>query len=527
MKQSKYYLSLLILFFVGFTNSFADETTPLLSFDIKNYEALIEDVETLATVADEDASALEMQLAGMLGAEVFALIDKTAAWHIAVWMESMGQPPLVAIVLPIEDFEAFQTAVQTSMISALGIQFLDADDCVVLYGSSPGAPTVDGWAENVKSYAETLVLEPKETIELRFVLNDQIRELAIASLTSMKSEVISAFENPEPDTPELSYESMSELMEGYFSVYELLIRDLDQLEFTMSVSDTALNNSLSLIPVEGSQSAVLLASQDVNISDLSTSARWDSDIAILMGLSAFPDELQPSFQKLMESIMPFYGLSKDAAAEWVSVTNMSLPFKGVYNLDFNEGFSYSGFYDILENPASEVYEAWLSLCESFNMGDASAGSIYSDVTIKRNDHKHDGHSVDLLELTINPESPLMQLPEQEAIMGQMFKDGKLTYEMSLVDNRIYVAKGGGLERAMEEVSSTAPIEFSENTRVAGSINIISIIQMAQELVGEDAEIDFSTLDKTGTELLFSVETSNALTLRSAVPLKLIQSAQQF
>ena len=55
-------------------------------------------------------------------------------------------------------------------------------------------------------------------------------------------------------------------------MYEALLRDLDGLEYGMSVSATDLTCSLALTPVADSPSAKFFASQNVDISDISTSA---------------------------------------------------------------------------------------------------------------------------------------------------------------------------------------------------------------------------------------------------------------
>ena len=68
---------------------------------------------------------------------------------------------------------------------------------------------------------------------------------------------------------------------------------------------------------------------------------------------------------------------------------------------------------------------------------------------------------------------MMQLPEQQALMEQMFKGGKMIYEMSLVGNRIYM----GTEGELAETSTTPPIEINANTRLAGSMNVISMMKM--------------------------------------------------
>ena len=125
MNQSKRFLSFAALLCAGLTFGFAAENPPLLSIELESYDALVADVGAFAAAMGEDESFLEAQLGGMLGPDLLGLIDQSQPWHAAVWMEAIGQPPLVAVVLPVADFEAFEAAVQTSMLGMLVAQLLD------------------------------------------------------------------------------------------------------------------------------------------------------------------------------------------------------------------------------------------------------------------------------------------------------------------------------------------------------------------------------------------------------------------
>lgn len=522
MNKFKLFLSFFAVLFIGLTCSFAELDAPLFSLELKSYEAFTADTNTIATAIGEDVSALEMQLESMLGPQMFELINQSEPWHVAVWMDSFEQPPIVAIVLPVSDFEAFEAAVQSSVIGAFGAQLSDAGERVILFGSSPGMPVAEGWAEKIQLYVEGLALAPTETVQVRLTLNDPIRQAIDAAMALPKAEMMSVFEDPAFEASGIPPETIEETMESYFAMYEALLRDLDNLEYGLSANDTALTFSIECDMLEGSESARFLNSQNVDISDLGSSASWNSDITVLMGLAAFPDDWQEKTQKLMESLMPLYGLSDAAAAEWTEATNMTLPFRGVYHMDFDGGMAFHGFYDILKTPAAEVYDKWLEISESAVGGEGSTASYYSDITIKRDHRSESGHPVDLMELTINPEHPTFQLPEQKAILEQMFEGGKINYEMSLVKDRIYVATEGRLDEAFTENTTTAPLEITADTRVAGSMNIVSMMEMGAEIAAEEMEIDFSELDSTGTQLLFKVDAGESLLFQCIVPLKLIE-----
>lgn len=526
MKKFKLFLSSVTLFFTGFVVGFAEENGPLLSVILKSYEALTADVSKFATAIGEDASIVEMQLEGMLSSQVLELIDKSEPWHVAVWLDSSEQPPVVAIVLPVNDFEAFKVAAQSSMIGMLGAQLLDAGDRVILLGSSPGMPVAEGWTEKIQLYAENLELEPTETVQLRLTLNDSIRQEIVAAVAPSKDEMMSVLDDPDFQASGVPPETMKEIMEIYFSIFEGLLGDLEDLHYGVSVSDTNLRFSLMLTPLADSKSAKFLASQNIDISDLATSALWDSDMTLLMGLAAFPDDWQEKMEQLMEGLMPLYGLSTDAAAEWTNAMNKTLPYRGVYHVVLDEGIKFSGFYDILGAPAKEVYNEWLEICKSATGQENSIESYYSAVNIEKDHRSQSGHSVDLLELTINPEHPTMQLPEQKAVMEQLLEDGKIKYEMSLVDDRIYIATEGELGEAMAGTNNSPPLEITPDTRFAGSMNFISFAKMGTEISEIEADIDFSKLDPSSTQFLFKADVNETLSFEGIVPLKLIEQLSE-
>lgn len=524
MNKSKLFLSSAALFCAGITSSFATESAPLLSVELESYAALLSDVGAIAAAVGEDTSMLEMQLGGMLGPGVMDLIDQSQPWHAAVWMEAFGQPPVIAVVLPVADSEALKAAMETSMLAMMGAQVLDAGDRVVLFGSNPGVPIADNWVERIQGYAEALVLAPTETLQIRVELSEQIREAAVAAIAIPKAQMMAVMNDPSMTANSGMPEgTVAGIMEGYFSMYETLLRDLDHLEYGMSVEADDWTFELSLTPLPDSKSAKFLASQNIDITDLGSSALWDSDFAMVIGMAALPEDWQPTLSELMKGLMPLYGLSEDVAADWMEGMNMTLPFKGVYNMNLDGGMTYSGFYEILETPATEVYDKWLKISEGAVAGTGSTPPYYSDITIEKGYRTQSDHPVDLMVLTMNPEHPMMAIPEQKALMDQMFKDGKITYEMCLIDNRIYMGTEGVLNDVMAQTRSKPPIEINANTRIAGSMNIISLMKVGNELAGSEAMLDLSSVDSKGAAQSFSVETSDALKIKAVTPLKLLKA----
>jgi hypothetical protein len=521
MSISKLALSYTAIFATSVTTAFAAVSRPILTVDFKSYQALSQDVALVSDAVGEDASMAMAQIPGMLGPEIFALLDQSQPWNVSAWMDSMIEPPVVAIVLPIADFEAFETAVTSSFIGMMGAKYFDAGDHVVIYGSKPGMPIADTWAANLASYAESLSLAPNETIELNFQLSNSIKDMLLSAIALPKAQMMAAFTDANTEEAGLPLEAMQEMMEMYFSFYETMLRDMDSLSYGLSVKDDDLNIAFSFTPVEGSKSEAFLESQNIGIADLAPTASWDSDLTFVFACGPLPEAWQPGLEKFMQTLMPVYGLEASDAAEWVKLTNESFPFRSVYNIDFDPSFKFSGFYELLGTPAAEFYEECLALLQNMKTG-KSANSYYSDISIERAHSTESGHSIDRLSLTINPEHPTMQMPKQQKVMEKMFPGGQLIYEMSQKNDRIYMASAGDLDIILTAQNRPSPIKFNEKTRMAGMMNIISFMQMSAGMSGTEAEFDFSQIDAEGTQLKFSLETSDHLTIKTLIPLKLVK-----
>lgn len=506
---------------MGTSLSLANTKQPTYTIDLKSYTSLKTDVGAVATVMDQDISAMDAQMQGMLGPQLFALIDPAKPWHGAVWYEAMDQPPVVAFSLPISDFEAFGVALQSSMLGMMGARSMDMGDAVLLYGSQPGVVVSEEIVEAVSAYGKALNTVPEETIEISMVMTEALRALVLQSITGPKESFMSVLDDSALETTGLPAGSMRSMMEAYFSVYETVIKDLESLKYGMSVEQNDWSMFLDITPMSDSPTSEFLSSQDVQLSDLTSQLDWNADVAMLVGMASLPESWESILGELMKMAMPIYGLEAAAAQEWMDAITLSLPIKGAYSMSFDGGLSYAGFYEIIDSDAAEVYEKWIKLTKDM-VGSAQASySYYSEITVEKAVRSVGGHSVDLVTLTINPESAAMQLPEQREVMEAMFPGGKVAYELCLIDDRIYMASEGALDATIQQVATPAPMQISEATRIAGSMNIISMMRGFGSTM-EASGLSLEGIDATGMNILFSAEVSDSLKLYTKIPLKLFE-----
>lgn len=524
MQKFTAFLSLSTLVLASAATSFAERSGPMVTIDIKNYETLLADTGAIMTAAGQDASMAQIQMQGMLGAELLGLIDHSEPWHAAVWMDSLEQSPVFSVALPIADFEAFEVAVQTSMIGMLGAKYWEVGDRVVLYGGTPGEVVPDLLGARIVAYVSGLERAPVDTIEIGFELDDEIRAAAVAGLALPKAQMMAAFEEPGADAAGMPPETMKGIMEGYFTFYETMLMDTDRVNLGINISDGDLSFSSEITPVSGSGFADFVASQNIDLTDLAASADWSSDMAMVVGMGDLPEAWQPLIDSSMKSLMPLYGLGDEAAAEWAETMQATLPFKGVYNMNFKDGMTFTAFYEILDSPSAEVYEKWLTITEEAALGEDAAMSYYSGVKIEKAFRTLNGHPVDRIEMVMNPEHPSMQMPEQQAMMDQLFEGGKVVYEMTLVGDRIYMATEGELEGAFKSKGAdSAPVEINANTRLVGTMDFASIFRMGASFAGEPASAAFDNMGAKDSQITYSIEANESLVFKSALPLGIIEA----
>ncbi|MEM7791588.1 MAG: hypothetical protein AAF546_09330 [Verrucomicrobiota bacterium] len=500
------------------TNLHAAVGEPQVTIDIHSYDKLMADLKELAATVGQEGVISGLPI--MLGIDLVELVDPAKPWHAAVWMESIEAPPVIAIIVPIDDFEAFQNAIQISMVGQFGASYYDVGDKVVLLSSMLGTPLPDGWSELAVNYALQLVSNPQQTLELTFTLNDELRATAVTTLNAYQQGMMAIFDPPGVDFGMLT-EDLDSMMESYFAFYEILLKESEQFQMGLGVEQQSVELSTGVTAVDGSSLAALIDSQDVNITELLPLVDWSSDLAFLGGFSDLPESWNSLLLSLLESMMPFYGLEKSNASEWVDLLKATLPLKSVYHFDFDDGMQFSGFYDILEGSASEVYDAWLEITDTMVSGKTELAPYYSEVKIERASRSQGDHQIDRIKMVINPDHPTLQMPEQKVVMDQLFNEGEIIYEMAQVSDRIHVATEGQLDLDPKpQVAASTPIEVSPNTRMVFSLNMGSIMQLSASLSEEPMPAELVALKAEDWRINYIIEFDEGITAKTTFPLSI-------
>ena len=492
---------------------------PLVTVNLKSYRAVLDDASRVAAaVTPDQPAAFEPMIQGMVGPAAMALIDAEKPWHLALWMNQMGQQPSGALYLPVADAPAFEAAIAQGFLATQALTVTDAGDFVIVTQSQ--APDAN-LSQNAADYAQHLPTHPTDTLSVQLKMNETVRTMAVGGLQFYKGMMLSTMQSeitPEMGLPAGFYES---IFGAYFGVFEFVLRDLSTLEIALSVKEENLNYTLSIEPMANTELEQWMQQQNIEITDILPTVDWSSDMAAAVSMAKPSAKERAAWNTLAEALMPLYGLEAKDAAEWMQLIDLTLPLKAGYSIDIADSFDFTGFYQILNGSAKEVYAQTMKLTQSLPTAKDTPDSYYSEIEFKENIREINGHSVDLLSTKLNLEHPTMQMPGQQEQMLALFKDGQIEYEATQIEDRIYFATPGNLEGALKSDRPMPAIQPSSATRMLGSANIVSLMKLGAQSTPEIAPM-VSAMDANAGSLWFMLNASDTLEVQTIVPLKLLK-----
>ena len=491
---------------------------PLVTVNLQSYRAVLDDAARIsAAVAPDEPAEFEAMIQGMVGADAIALIDPNKPWHLALWMDQMGQQPSGALYLPASDAPAFEAAIAMGFLATQAITVTDSGDYVILTQSQTTDTTLN---QKAVEYVPQLPTEIADTLSVQLRMNEPVRAMAMGGLQFSKGMMLSSMQGqitPEMGIPADFYENIFGV---YFGVFEYLLRDLSTLKLSLGVEEDDLKYTCSIEPTAESELAAWMQRQNIEISDILSSTNWDAPMAVALSMAPLSASERATWNGLVESMMPLYGLEAKDAEQWMQLFDASLPLKAGYSVAFTESFSFEGFYQLLNGSADEVYKQSMALIEQMPTSENTPASYYSDIEFQQGIREVNGHSVDQISMTLNLDHPTMQMPGQREQMLAFFKDGKFAYETAVIDDRIYCATTGKLEQALNGSYAKPAILPSDATRMLASFNIISLMKIGAQSAPEIAPM-MSALDENSGSIWCLLNISDSLEMQTVVPLKVL------
>jgi hypothetical protein len=491
---------------------------PLITVNLQSYRAVLDDAARIAAAISPDQPAeLEAMIQGMVGPEAIALIDPNKPWHLALWMDQMGQQPTGALYLPVSDAEAFEAAIAQGFLATQPLTVTDAGDLVILTQNQAVDPNFN---QKAAEYVEQLPSDLPETVSVQLKMNEAVRAMAMGGLQFSKGMMLSTMQTadaPETGLPADFYES---IFGAYFGVFEYGVRDLSTLNISLSVDQEDLKYAFSIYPTADSELAGWMQRQNIEITDIMQSVDWSASMAVAASMAPLTAGERATWSDLVETMMPLYGLEAKDAEQWMKLFDATLPLKAGYAIEFAETFGFAGFYQLLNGTAAEVYEQSMELVTSLPTSEETPSSYYSEIEYQKNVREIDGHPVDLITTRLNLEHPTMQIPGQQEQMLALFKDGKICYESTVMEDRIYFATPGSLEQTLKSSYPMPAIQPSAATRMLGSFNLVSLMKMGARSAPEGMP-RVSAMDADSGSIWFLLNVSDSLEGQTVIPLKLL------
>lgn len=491
---------------------------PLVTVHLKSYRAVIDDATRLAAAAAPDQPVmLEPMLQGMVGPAAMALIDAEKPWHLALWMDPTGQQPSGALYLPVADAPAFEAAIAQGFLATQALSVTDAGDFVIVTQSQASDTTL---TENAAAYAQQLPAEPSDTLSVQLKMNPSVRAMAMGGLQFSKGMMLTSMQNELPPEMGLPADFYENIFGAYFSVFEFILRDLSTFHIALSVNEANLNYTLAIAPTADSQLAHWMQQQNSAISDILPTVDWTSDMAIALSMAKLTEPERAAWSTLATALMPLYGLEAKDADDWMQIVDQSLPLKASYSIDVADGFSFKGFYQLLEGNAQAAYDRSMQLVQQLPTSANNPTAYYSDIEFQKGIRSTNGHAIDQISMTMNLEHPTLQIPGQKEQICALFEDGKIIYESTVIDDRIYFAGTGALEQAFQADYPKPTIQPTATTRMLGSLNLISLMQLGAQSAPEIAPM-FSAMDANAGRLWCMLNIADTLELQTLMPLKML------
>ncbi|MFQ3271288.1 MAG: hypothetical protein ACI9A1_001611 [Lentimonas sp.] len=491
---------------------------PLVTVNLQSYRAVLDDAARIAAaVAPDQPVQLEAIIQSMVGAEAIALIDPNKPWHLALWMDQLGQQPSAALYLPASDAEAFEAAIATGFLATQALTVTDSGDFIILTQSQTTDATL---GQRAADYGQQLPAEVADTLSVQLKMNEPVRAMALGGLQLSKGMMLSSMQTaitPEMGLPAGCYES---IFGAYFGVFEYVLRDLSTLNLSLSVDDEDLNYSFSIEPTAESELAAWMRRQNIEITDIMSSTNWDDTMAVAVSMAPLTAGERATWSDLAETMMPLYGLQAKDAEQWMQLIDATLPLKAGYSVELAESFSFEGFYQLLNGSADEVYVQTMKLIELMPTAEKTPASYYSAIEFQPGIREVNGHSVDRITMTMNLEHPTMQMPGQKEQILALFQDGQIAYESAVIDDRIYCATSGRLEQALKKSYPKPAIQPSAATRMLASFNIISLMKIGAQSAPEIAPV-MSALDENSGSIWCLLNVSDSLEMQTIVPLQVL------
>lgn len=512
---------------------------PLVQLKVRSYDALVANARKVATVIGVSTNLdLGKELAGSIGSPNLDGVDRSKPWQAALSLPALGAPPLAYVYVPVTNYERFRTGLlPTSLLRGMGAPNetfqVGQYAVIVLRFGQPGSlipeekTKATAWVPPAPAAAAPLV-------ELALELDESARQQALqfVMIGRMGAAQAAAIQNLPAGAP-VTGPDLAQMINMYLDIGEIALKGLRRYGVRLDVGESAITIMDTVDPLPGSELAQWLRPATVGVGEMANQLDPKSMVAVAGAVGDNPPFL-PMLKKLVRLSfqMQSQPLDEKLANQFDQLMDTLTPVKAIGSVDLANGLSFGGYYEF---PGTDAKQAYASIKQFFtNAMPLMTGTnkTYRAYEFKEGARQVGGVSVDRFGLTLNLDTPLLQVPGQKEALEQMWKGGKIEIEYAVKENRIYV----GTPEKMAELLASPPrgqaatsFAATPNTVLIGRVNLLTLIKQGLALnpiVPPPLRASFERINPEGGDLRFRIDLDGKFSSRIEVPFKIFEALRQ-
>lgn len=538
--MKKYLLVILTLAaFCGSAAVAQEKAQPLLRLKIQSFESLAANAKRVGVLAGQNSDwnpgAL---LSAAIGSPGLAGVDRTRPWQLAVAMKNPGALPLVALYVPVGDFEKFKSGLMDNTLlkgrDAGNPIFQSGEFAVVVFRFGQGAEIPGDDRQKLTNWSPARG-GAQQLIELALQMDEAARQQALQAIAMGRMIMTQSITSQKP-VAGIPYnpQVLAQIMGLYFDGFETVIKGLIRLEVQMNLSQQAITISKTVQALPNSDLAKMFKSAGGGLGEIANQLDPKATLSFAASIGE-----KPAFMPVMKKLIRLSFQMQNQELDDKTVNGIEqlmdtlMPMKFIGSVNFGKGATFSGFYEFPNGGLNEKYASIKNFLKDVMPSMTGTNKVYSAFDFKEAHHRSGGTTVDRLNMSINLDSPAFKMPGQKEAIEQFWKGGKMEIDYAAKGNRLYFASPEETSHILEaapQPQASASLGATPNTAIIGRANILAFVKMAfgvNPMIPAAVREKFGQLNSDGADLRFRVDLDDRLSSRAEIPLKFLDVIRQF
>lgn len=512
---------------------------PLVQLKIQSFDALNANAKRIATAlglnADVDPGA---KLSEVIGSPDLAGVDRKRTWQLAVATKGPGALPLVALYVPVTNFETFKNGLKDSSLLKGGDKpnpiIQAGESAVVVFQFGQGGELSDDEKKKLSAWVPAAGAG-SHLIDFGLQLDEVTRQQVLQALVMGRMIVSQSLGQQKlPAGVAINPQAMTQMIGLYFDGIDTLIKGLQRLEVQADFGAQAITFTKLVQPLPESELSRWFKASGGGVADLASQLdpRATASVAGAIGENPAFFPLLKKFTRVSFQIQNQEGNEK-LAGQIDRMMDGLAPMKFVGSVDFGKGISYSGFYEFPNRGAKDVYASFKQFFTEAMPSLAGKGKPYSSFDFKEGHHNVNGTPVDRFSLALNLDAPMFKMPGQREALERMWNGGKMEFDYAVKASRLYLASPDKMTELLNAPARPAAASGSgatANTALIGRANVLALIKQMlamNPMLAPQIKEKFERLNPQGGDVRFRVDLDGRLSSRAEVPLKMLEAFRHF